>query len=69
MIQNIDSLHCEDNNKDMFLLVLFKLLLKNMRMLCDKNKNHLCLAHWEEYQQCKLYQQIYQEFTIDSEKY
>ena len=38
-------------------------------MLCDKSKNHLCLSHWEEYQQCKLYQQIYQDFTIDSEKY
>jgi hypothetical protein len=34
-------------------------LLKIMRLLCDKNTNYLDLGHWQEYQQCKLYQQLY----------
>ena len=46
LIQNIESLHCEDSNKSILLLALFKLLLKLMRLLCDKNKNYLDLANW-----------------------
>jgi hypothetical protein len=53
----------------MFMLGLFKLLLKLMRLLCDKNQNYLHLNNWEEYQQCKLHQQLYSEFTLFSEKY
>ena len=55
--------------KDMFLLVVWKYLLKIMRFLCDKSANHLKLGNWQEYIQCKLYQQLYQEFTVSSEKY
>lgn len=53
----------------MLMLILFKLLLKTMRLLCDKNMNHLNLNNWKEYQQCKLYQQLYSELTGCSEKY
>lgn len=66
LIQNIDSLHLDENNKGMLLLTLFKLLLKKMRLLCDKNQNYLNLNNWEEYKQCKLYQQLYSEFTVYS---
>lgn len=53
----------------MLVLTLFKLLLKKMRLLCDKNQNYLNLDSWEEYKQCKLYQQLYADFTTYSEKY
>lgn len=66
MIQNVDCLHLDENTKGSLALVLFKLLLKTMRHLCDKGQNHLDLPDWEEYQQCKLYQQLYSELTIAS---
>lgn len=42
----------------MFMLALFKLLLKMMRLLCDRGQNHFQLPHWEEYHVCKLHQQL-----------
>jgi hypothetical protein len=69
LIQNIGSLQCEENNRNILTLVLFKLLLKVMRGLCDKNQNLLDLSSWHEYQQCKLYQQLYTDLTLSSEKY
>ena len=46
LIQNIDSLFCDEETRNLLLLTLFKLLLKVMRLLCDKNQNLLNLNSW-----------------------
>jgi hypothetical protein len=68
-IQNIESFHLEENTKSMFMLTLFKLLLKILRLLCDKSNNHFQLSNWEEYQHCKLHQEFYSSIASHSEKY
>lgn len=41
LIKNSESLELEEHNCGMLVLTLFKLLLKIMRLLCDKNVNYL----------------------------
>ena len=48
-IQNVDSFELDDNNRSLLMLTLFKMLLKQIRLLCDKGENHFKLSNWEEY--------------------
>lgn len=59
----------EEEQSRVLMLTLFKLLLKIVRLLCDKGENHFKLSNWEEYQQCKLHQELYATFTQRSETY
>jgi hypothetical protein len=53
----------------MFMLALFKFLLKVVRLLGDRGQNHFQLPNWEEYQQCRLHQDFLSSLTAASEKY
>lgn len=62
-IRNVDSVLIESNDKDRLVLVLFKLLLKVMRLVSDKKTNHFSLPHWEEMTSSKPYKELYQQIT------
>jgi hypothetical protein len=68
-VQNIDSFHLESPTKEMYSLVLFKLLLKVLRQLSDRERNVFQLEQWNEYRLCKLHQEMQTSFTGYSEKY
>ena len=53
----------------MFMLCLFKFLLKVVRLLGDRGQNHFQLSNWEEYQQCRLHQDFLLSITSTAEQY
>lgn len=69
LIHNANSLNVEDTNRKMLLLVLFKLLLKQLRLLCDRSQNNFNLSDWDEFKDSKAYQQLYSDLALHSEKY
>lgn len=62
-IRNVDSVLIENTVKDRLVLVLFKLLLKVMRLVSDKKTNHFKLAFWEEMTSSKAYKELYQQIA------
>jgi hypothetical protein len=59
----VDSVLIEDEEKEKFVLLLFKLLLKVMRLVSDKKTNHFKLAHWEEMISSKVFKELYQQIA------
>ena len=58
-LRNVDSFLLESEGRQVFILMVFKLLLRVMRCLCDKQENPLCLKQWEQYRSSKGYLDIY----------
>jgi hypothetical protein len=66
-LKNIDSFLVDAENRQIFTLTLFKLLLRLVRFLCDKKTNHYSLKNWLDYITSPAYSDLYQEMIAYSE--
>lgn len=58
MIVNTESFILKSTSKQVFMLAVYKHLLKSNKLLYNKKQNNFMLKSWDAYKTCKSYQNL-----------
>ncbi len=69
MVVNIESFILDEKGKEVFMLTIYKHLLKSIKLLEGKKTNNFNLKSWDSFKSSKNYQNMHFQFTEYAVRY